>query len=247
MELGCRLREGSESGNLCILLRDQGDGTLVRSSPFVQLASRLHRINPKPNTRLLIRRHLNPRQSRTIEGSHGSIVFPRDVRIIGVAVPARLELVDASPWELWDPDRRGFSTGGLRNFHGFVRFKIVLMADASPEWNSTGQDFCLFTWFLEGCLDQPAMCLATSTYQTELYNAATAANGHGWKPLCRQNTELPAKVLLEDKAKQSARLVDRLKSKLTDRWKFAVSCEMSTRLMTLREHVVSMRVTAMNA
>ncbi|KAH9239310.1 hypothetical protein K456DRAFT_1278621 [Colletotrichum gloeosporioides 23] len=247
MELGCRLREGSESGNLCILLRDQGDGTLVRSSPFVQLASRLHRINPKPNTRLLIRRHLNPRQSRTIEGSHGSIVFPRDVRIIGVAVPARLELVDASPWELWDPDRRGFSTGGLRNFHGFVRFKIVLMAEASPEWNSSGQDFCLFTWFLEGCLDQPAMCLATSTYQTELYNAVTAANGDGWKPLCRQNTELPAKVLLEDKAKQSARLVDRLKSKLTDRWKFAISCEMLTRLMTLREHVVSMRVTAMNA
>lgn len=249
MELGCRLRDDDESGNLCILLRDQGDGTMVRSSPYIhKTSSRLPRFNPRPHTRLLIRKHLNPRQSYALENCHESISFFGEVLRADTYIPAQLQLTSVSPRELWDPDRSAFLTKGLRDFYGVVHFRVVILDSGPGGRNPVGQDFVVATWFQGGGLDQPEMRLATSTERSELYNAVMARDTDSWQPLCMRQKVQPIDVWLgEDRAKQPRRLVDRVKSKLAEKWRFSASPQMSTIMGTSRKHSVRITITPVKA
>lgn len=252
MELGCRLRDDNESENLCVLLRDQGDGTMVRTNPYIHKASsQLRKINPRPDVRLLIRKHLNPRQSRALENCCGSIFVYDYVRAPDsyAYAPASLQFIEASPYELWDSSRSAFLTEGLGSFYRFLRFKVVVVGTGSSEWNSSGQDFVVAIWFSDGgCLDQPSMCIVTSTERSELYNAVLAGDRAGREALCRQQYEPPARVWLKQaktqQIQQSQRLVDRFKSRFTDteEWRFSLSLQMSTTLGILRRHRVMVAV-----
>ncbi|KAK2770776.1 het domain protein [Colletotrichum kahawae] len=252
IELGCHLQDDDESGNLCISLRDQGDGILVRSSPYVQKPSpQLRQIKTRPHGPLLIRKHLNPRQSRMIQQGHGSISIFGHIPSSDPGVPcAQLQYIDASPRKLWDSDKCAFLTEGFSSFFAFVRFRIAMPANGLARRKVTSKSFALATWFQDGCLDQPVVCLTTPTKRSELFNAIVARDGDQWESLCRlyEPDKLSDKVWIEEEiAEQPRDLFDRIKSTLTRRWTFTAIPKVSTNMGVLRKHTITIKINVLQA